>query len=67
MIRRLILALLPACDRWYLQRADLQWLILAAVSQRSKSDLSKLILARAISSHFDHSFDRMGALSTRPD
>lgn len=67
MIRAIVLALVPSGDRWYLQRADLGWLILAAVFRRGQSDLSRLILERAISSHFDHSFDQMGALSTWPD
>ena len=67
MIRSALLASWPASERWYLQRADLGWLVLAAMFRRSESPTARLILSRAISSHFDESFAAMNAQTSSSD
>lgn len=66
-MRRLVLCFFPRQDRWCLQRSDFGWLFLAVLSRRMKNDLSEICLERAISSHFDRSFDQMSALTTLTD
>lgn len=67
MIRSALLACWPSTERWYLLRADLGWLVLAAMFRRSESPTAQVILSRAISSHFDASFDEMNALTSSSD
>ena len=60
-MKALLLRALPREERWYLKNADTIWVMLVVLAKFTPcSQWSKAAQNRAIVSHFDQSFRKMG-------